>query len=226
MRAPLSVVIPVLNAQDALPGCVAALMEGIDAGLIRELVVSDGGSCDQTCAIADEIGAIWITGPASRGGQLQRGCQAATGDWVLVIHADTQLEAGWSKVVSAHLKRNSAGYFKLAFASGGIPARIVAGWANLRSYTFGLPYGDQGLLISRTLYDEVGGYADMPLMEDVAIARALRGQLRGLPVRAITSAEKYERSGWVRRGARNLWTLLSYFAGVPVEQLANAYRKP
>lgn len=226
MRALISVVIPTLNAQAQLTGCVSALMEGVEVGLIRELIVSDGGSIDETEVIANEIGAIWVNGEASRGGQIKRGCDVAQGDWLLILHADTQLDAGWTDAVKEHVTRDEAAYFKLAFASGGLPARIVARWANLRSRLFGLPYGDQGMLISRVLYHGVGGYRDMPLMEDVALVRALKGQLRGLPVRAVTSADKYERSGWLRRGSRNIWTLLRYFAGVPVEKLARAYRRP
>ncbi|MEN8933876.1 TIGR04283 family arsenosugar biosynthesis glycosyltransferase [Planktotalea arctica] len=226
MRAPISVVIPVLNAGDVLAGCASALMEAVEVGLIRELIVSDGGSNDATRQIAEEIGALWVSGAPSRGGQLRRGCAVAKGEWILALHADTQLQAGWSDVAAAHLQRSEAGYFKLAFASGGMPARIVAGWANLRSRVLGLPYGDQGLLISRAVYQEVGGYEDMPLMEDVAMARALSGRLRALDARAVTSAQKYQKAGWLWRGGRNLWTLLRYFAGVPVERLAAQYRRP
>jgi hypothetical protein len=101
---------------------------------------------------------------------------------------------------------------------------LFAGWANLRSRVFGLPYGDQGLLLTRSLYDSVGGYSDQPLMEDVAIVRALRGRLRALPIRALTSAARYEQQGWLRRGARNLWTLTRYFGGADLKRLAEAYR--
>lgn len=230
MPAPVSIVIPVLNAQDALPGCAASLMAGVEAGLIRELIVTDGGSMDATQAIAEEIGAHWVTGPASRGGQLRRGCAVAQGEWILVLHADTQLDATWVDDVSAHFLRAPAGaragYFRLRFAGRGFGGAFVAGWANLRSRVFGLPYGDQGLLVSRALYDQVGGFPDQPLMEDVAIARALRGRLDALPSAAVTSPEKYLRQGWVRRGWRNLWTLLRYFAGVDPETLAQAYRRP
>lgn len=226
MRAPISIVIPTLNAQDALPSCAAALMEGLNTGLIREVIVSDGGSTDATKQIALELGAVWIEGPASRGGQLRRGCAVAHGAWLLIVHSDSQLSPGWSDIAAAHLNNTAAGYFKLAFGARGIGARWVAGWANLRSRLFGLPYGDQSLLISRALYDEVGGYNDQPLMEDVALARALKGRLVALDAHSVTSADKYQRSGWLRRGARNLWTLARYFAGTPAETLAQAYRRP
>lgn len=224
MRAPISVIIPTLNAEDTLPGCLAALMEGLDAGLIRELIVIDGGSGDATGATAQAWGAEVLHGAATRGGQLRRGCDVARGDWLLVVHADTQLAPGWAAEVRAHLAGDKAAWFQLGFDRGGLPARLVAGWANLRS-RFGLPYGDQGLLIPRALYDRVGGYRDQPLMEDVAIARALRGNLTGLSAKAVTSADKYRKQGWTRRGARNLWTLTRYLCGASPDRLAERYRR-
>lgn len=222
MPAPISVVIPTLNAERALGSCLAALMEGVDRGLIAELIVSDGGSTDATRTLADAWGANIVEGPPSRGGQLRRGCAAARAEWFLVVHADTVLMPGWAEAVSGQLARSEAAYFRLAFDRGG---RIVAAWANLRARVFGLPYGDQGLLVRRDLYARFGGYPDIPLMEDVAFVRALRGRLVALDAVAVTSAEKYRRQGWVRRGARNLLTLLRYFAGVSPEVLAAAYRR-
>lgn len=225
MNAPISIVIPTLNAEAALPQCLEALMEGLEAGLIRELIVSDGGSTDATGATAQAWGATVLQGPASRGGQLRRGCDAAKADWLLVLHADTVLQRGWTGDVRRHLaKPQCAGWFHLRFDQGGMPAQLVAAWANLRS-RMGLPYGDQGLLVSAALYGHVGGYPDIPLMEDVAMARALKGKLRGLPAVAVTRADKYVTQGWLRRGARNLWTLLRYLAGADVRGLAADYRR-
>nr|MBC6967989.1 hypothetical protein [Roseobacter litoralis] len=102
--------------------------------------------------------------------------------------------------------------------------RWVAGWANLRSRC-GLPYGDQGLLLPQTLYREVGGYPDQPLMEDVAIALALKGKLAPIEAVAQTSATRYQSQGWVRRGSRNLWCLLRYLAGASPVGLAESYRR-
>lgn len=224
MRAQISVVIPTLNAGDALGECLRALMEGLEQGVIRELIVSDGGSTDTTCATAQAWGAKVLEGTASRGGQLRRGAVVAQGDWLLFLHVDTVLSTGWTKAVKAHLaKPKQAGWFHLAFAGGGIAARIVAGWANLRS-RLGLPYGDQGLLIHRDLYAQVGGFPDQPLMEDVALARALRGRLMPLPAIAVTCAEKYRTQGWLRRGSLNLWTLIRYCVGASPERLARSYR--
>ncbi|TMV09607.1 glycosyltransferase [Ruegeria sediminis] len=225
MPAPISIVIPTLNAEEDLPKTLEALMEGLQAGLICELVVSDGGSSDHTAKIAESAGAQIVNGPPSRGGQLRRGCAAAKGDWLLVLHADSVLEPGWAQAVLSHLETTPRpAAFRLGFRAKGFWPLWVAGWANLRSRVFGLPYGDQGLLVSRSDYDAAGGYPDQPLMEDVALVRALpRAGL--LPARALTSAERYRRSGWLRRGARNLWTLARYFLGVDPERLAQAYRR-
>ncbi|MBV1867866.1 MAG: TIGR04283 family arsenosugar biosynthesis glycosyltransferase [Marinosulfonomonas sp.] len=225
MPAPLSIVIPTLNSAADLPETLACLIEGLDAGLVRELIVSDGGSDDATVVIGGDVGAQVVVGPAGRGGQLQRGAAAAKGDWMLFLHADTHLPVGWAGVVTSHIAgRKTAGYFRLQFRAGGIAPKFVAGWANLRS-RLGLPYGDQGLLISAQLYQDKGGYSDVALMEDVAMARRLRGCLDGLPATVLTSADKYLRQGWFRRGARNLWTLTRYLAGVSPDKLARAYNR-
>ncbi|MBE1297101.1 TIGR04283 family arsenosugar biosynthesis glycosyltransferase [Phycobacter azelaicus] len=226
MPAPISVVIPTVNSAYELPGCLEALMEGLSAGLIRELIVTDGGSADQTCLIADEAGAEVVSGAPSRGGQLQRGCKAARGEWLLILHADTRLSQGWSEVVETHIEagRGRPAHFRLAFRAAGAGALWVAGWANMRSRLFGLPYGDQGLLIRRSDYEAAGGYPDQPLMEDVALVRRLKG-LVALSALANTSANRYLRQGWLRRGAANLFILARYACGTSPEKLAKAYRK-
>lgn len=223
MRAPLSVIIPTLNAAEALPACLRALMEGVEAGLIREVILADGGSEDATHALAEAAGAELVQGAPSRGGQLRRGVAAAQGEWLLVLHADCVLPPGWPGMVQAHMLRGGAAYFPLRFDAPGPGAALVARWANLRSALFGLPYGDQGLLISRADHDAVGGYPDIPLMEDVAMARALRGRLSALPGPITTSAERYLREGWLRRGARNLGLLLRYLLGADPARLARRY---
>ena len=191
MPAEISILIPTLDAERDLGRCLESLMEGLPAGLIRELIVSDGGSRDRTLDIADEAGAVIVTGPPSRGGQLRRGAARARGRWLLVLHADTVLEPGWSAVVADHVGGGGrAAYFRLAFRAGGVMPRWVAGWANLRAALFALPYGDQGLLLPAADYRAAGGYPDQPLMEDVALVRALGRPLAALPVRATTAADR------------------------------------
>jgi rSAM/selenodomain-associated transferase 2 len=225
MRAALSVIIPTLDAAPVLPACLSALIEGLEAGMIREVIVSDGGSSDATQAIADAAGARVVTGPPSRGGQLRRGAEAAQGAWLLVLHADTVLPEGWTRAVDAQMRAGGPAAFRLSFDQTGVMPALVAGWANLRSRVFGLPYGDQGLLISRDIYEAAGGYPDIPLMEDVALARSLRGRIALMPLAVTTGADRYARAGWLRRGARNLGTLARYLCGADPDRLAARYKR-
>ncbi|NDR59132.1 TIGR04283 family arsenosugar biosynthesis glycosyltransferase [Aliiruegeria sabulilitoris] len=226
MPAPLSVIIPTLNAAPKVAGLLSDLMGGVAAGLVREVIVSDGGSSDDIEDLAEAVGAEFLSGPAGRGGQLVRGVAAARGDWVLVLHADSELPEGWSNLVQAAMADPAhAHVFRLGFRERGMAARIVAGWANLRTWLFRLPYGDQGMLISRALYTEIGGYRDIPLMEDVALARALKGRFDMLPAVLTTSAERYCAEGWLRRGGRNLLTLIRYLAGTDPEKLERGYSR-
>jgi len=224
MRAPVSIIIPTLNAASDLGQTLSCLMEGVEAGLVRDLVISDGGSSDDTLRLADEWGATCVTGPAGRGGQMARGAEAAQGRWLLFVHADTHLPEGWSKEVAQALDPDTAYFGLLGFRDGGPAGRFVAGWANLRSKLFGLPYGDQTLLISKALYLSVGGYSDIPLMEDVDIARRLRDRLQPLEMRVLTCAKRYKHQGWINRGSKNLGLLVRYLRGSNPEDLAKLYR--
>lgn len=222
MRARLSIVIPTLNAEATLPAVLIALMEGVEAGLVRELIVTDGGSQDATRAIAEQVGAIWITGEAGRGGQLARGCAKAGGDWLLVLHADSVPGPGWVEAVERGMLRGGPGYFRLRFAARGLAPRLTAGWANLRSALFGLSFGDQGLLVSRADYMVAGGYPDVPLMEDMALVRALP-RPRPLDAWVETRWTRY-RGRWLAQGSRNLIRQARFLAGADPAKLARGYR--
>lgn len=225
MTAPLSVVIPTLNAAHLIGPSLVTLIPGVEAGLVRELILSDGGSKDDIAAVADGVGARLVVGPKGRGGQLRRGVELARGDWLLVLHADTALPAGWEELVATHIETDRrAAVFRLGFDDPGVWARVTAGWANLRTRWFALPYGDQGLLISRALYEAVGGYQPYPLMEDVAIIDAIgRRRLTLLPATVTTSAARYRKDGWFRRGLRNWRCLAMYKAGVDPRDIAARY---
>ena len=225
MVAPLSVVIPTLDAGAVLPDTAAALMPGLTEGLIRELIVSDGGSSDGTLEIARGLGAVIVEGKPGRGGQIARGIEVARADWFLILHADTHLGSGWTEAAWHHIQlgQDVAGYFRLAFRAEGLAPRLVAAGANFRSRWLGLPYGDQGLLLPRRLLVAIGGMPEVPLMEDVILARRLRGLLRPLNAEARTSADRYLRDGWTRRVVRNLWTLVRFQMGVAPERLTRDY---
>ncbi|MEM9139616.1 MAG: TIGR04283 family arsenosugar biosynthesis glycosyltransferase [Pseudomonadota bacterium] len=227
MTAPLSVIIPTLNAADGLGPCLGALGEALFDGLIAEVIFADGGSSDAIADVADAVGARLITAPKGRGTQLAAGVQAAQAPWLLIVHADSVLGENWAGPVRDHIARHPdrAGWFRLRFRSDHPMARITERWANLRARLLALPYGDQGLLIPRTLYDRAGGYPDVPLMEDVALARRLGRALRPLDAQITTDASRYDRDGWIRRGSRNLGTLMRYLLGARPEDLARRYER-
>ena len=236
MPAPLSVVVPTLEAEAGLARTLASLGAANEGGLIREVVVTDGGSADATLAIADEAGCRVVTGAPGRGGQLARGAEAARAPWMLFLHADTELEDGWAAEAAALMARGgAAGAFRHAFRRAGAPpagaalGRAVSLGTNLRTRALRLPYGDQGLLIAKAHYARAGGYADVPLFEDVGLVRRIvaeggRAALRPMRARAVTSPERYERDGYVRRVARNQGLVLRYLRGTPPARLADLYR--
>ncbi len=224
MPAPLSVIIPTLNVADTIAPSLMALAEGISDGLLAEVIFADGGSTDGTEKIAEEVGARFLPCPSGRGSQMAAGAAEARGGWLLFLHADSVLQEGWQKAIERHLTdRDRAGYFRLRFDDDSLAASIVASWANFRS-RFGLPYGDQGLLIRGGLYRKIGGHPDIPLMEDVAIAKALKGRLRALNADVVTSAEKYRQQGWWARSWKNFKLLTRYKMGADPVKLAAEYR--
>ena len=224
MPAPISVIIPTLNSAPQLQRCLGALGEGIMDGLLAEVIFADGGSSDDTEQIAEEVGATFLSTPTGRGNQMAAAARVARGGWLLFLHSDSVLGRDWQDAVIRHLTNpEQAAYFKLRFDETTFPARTVAGWANIRSRWLGLPYGDQGLLISQHLYKRTGGYPEIPLMEDVAMARKLRGKLTALPVSIETSADKYREDGWFKRSFRNFGMLSRYLAGTAPSKLAAKY---
>ena len=216
----LTVVIPTLNA-------AATLRAVLDATAWPATIVVDGGSADDTLRIAGECRARILVAPRGRGSQLAAGAAAADTDWVLLLHADTRPAPGWLAAVANHLDRHPgrAGYFRFTLDSPDPRARRLERWVAWRCRTFALPYGDQGLLVSRGLLSEIGGIRPLPLMEDVDLVRRLgRARLAPLNHSATTSAAKWERGGWLRRSAKNLLCLALYRGGVPVGLIQRVYR--
>jgi len=228
----ISVIIPTLNAEAGLASCLSALVTATVEGLVREVIIVDGGSGDRTLEIAEQAGATIIRAGAGRGTQLKAGADAARFPWLLFLHADTVLEPGWERDATAFVERVDLGHrpeaaaaFRFALDDVGFKPRVIEAGVALRCIVLRLAYGDQGLLLARRLYGEVGGYRELPLMEDVDLVRRLgRRRLVTLRARAVTSAIRYRRDGYTLRALRNLACLSLFYLRVPASVIARIYR--
>lgn len=221
----LDVVIPTLNAAGHLGRTLAALAGDHDLDLA--VTVCDGGSRDDTRAIALAAGAAVVEAAPGRGRQLAAGAARGGAPWLLFLHADTALSVGWAATARAFMTPASgttAGYFRLRFDSADPRARRIERLVGWRCRVLGLPYGDQGLLIARGFYQAIGGFRDLPLMEDVELVRRIgRPRLVALDAEAVTSAQRYERDGWLARPVRNLACLALYFGGLSPRAIRRLY---
>lgn len=230
----LVIVIPALNAAGSLPATFACLEPAIACGLVSRWVLADGGSADATVKTARARGFDVVKSLPGRGVQLVAGAQCALegageDDWLLFLHADTRLEPGWARAVKAfmagHQGRDIAGYFHFSLDDDSRAARRLERFVAMRCAAFGLPYGDQGLLIPARFYRTLGGYRLMRLFEDVDLVRRIgKRRLKPVAARAITSAARFQGEGYLRRSAANLVLLARYFLGADPEKLARAYR--
>ncbi|MDB5489179.1 MAG: hypothetical protein JWQ58_2894 [Reyranella sp.] len=226
MTIAVDIVIPTLNAGSTLGRTLAALPDHPD--LTFSTTVCDGGSDDETIAIARQAGASVVTAPAGRGGQLATGAAAGDAPWLLFLHADTRLDVGAGDIIARFVSSTDhsdrAGYFRLRFDADEPAARRVEKLVTWRCRVLALPYGDQGLLISRPHYKRLGGFSALPLMEDVDFVRRIgQKNLVLLDADAVTSAARYRRDGWLARPLRNLTCLSLYFAGVSPQTLQRFY---
>ncbi len=232
----LSVIIPTLNAANSLGATLAALTAPPASGAaseimpesVPEIVVVDGGSIDATRSVAEQGGAVVVEEARGRGQQLAAGAVRAAGDWLLFLHADTVVDTGWHDAVAGFAavpaNRERAGYFRFTLDADSAPAHCLERLVGLRCAVLGLPYGDQGFLVCRALYERIGGYRPYPLMEDVDIVRRVgRRNMRVLDIRAVTSAVRFTNAGYLRRSLRNLFCLGLFFAGVSPERIARIY---
>ncbi|MBL8566543.1 MAG: TIGR04283 family arsenosugar biosynthesis glycosyltransferase [Hyphomicrobiaceae bacterium] len=227
----ISVIIPTLNADERFAACLTALVPAAVEGVVREVIVVDAGSTDHTLKIADQAGVDVVVSEAGRGLQLRAGARRARQPWLLFLHADTVLSPGWDieavefmERVDNGRHRPMAATFSFGLDDYGAAPRILEWLVAMRGLLLGLPYGDQGLLIPRQLYDEVGGFQPMPLMEDVAIVRRIgRRRIWRLRAGAVTGSSRYRAEGYLRRVMRNQLCIALYAAGVSPARIANFY---
>jgi glycosyltransferase involved in cell wall biosynthesis len=186
----ISVIVPTLNAEASLPRCFDSLIVATVRGVVREVIVADGGSADETLMIADAAGARIKKGGRSRASQLIAGANAARNDWLLFLHPEAALEPGWENEVEAFIARATmehprAAYFRYAVDDFGGGARRSEAFAVLRCALLKRPYGNQGLLIPKRLYKQLGGYREVKREDSDLVRRIGPSRLVMLRSRAV-----------------------------------------
>ncbi len=221
----ISVIIPALNEAENIRGCIECVKaEEGDC----EIIVCDGGSSDATTQIVrDHDDVILIEAEKGRGAQMNRGAAAAEGEALLFLHADTKLERGWSQELLSALADESVvgGAFTFKIGNPAMRYRLIESWVKLRCSFFCLPYGDQGIFVRRGIFDRVGGYRDIPLMEDVELIGRLKdeGRVVILEKSAVTHDRRWVSKGWIRVSVSNQMVMLMYKMGIDPYALARFY---
>lgn len=218
-----SVIIPTLNEEASISRVLQDLrsLEGL------EIIVSDGGSKDSTLAIAESLARVLRSKPG-RGIQMNSGAAVASGDILLFLHADTRLPENWKESILSAMSdsRVAAGAFSLSIDSERLSHKIISSMANLRSGLTKIPYGDQGIFVRRSIFEKIGGFKEIPVMEDVDLMRRLKkmGKIVILGEKVKTSARRWEKEGVVYTTIRNWLLIILYYAGVTPERLYRYYR--
>jgi rSAM/selenodomain-associated transferase 2/rSAM/selenodomain-associated transferase 1 len=220
----VSVIIPTLNEERQ----IAATLRAVGQSPCHEVIVVDGGSSDATVRRAKEAGVTVLNSKPGRARQMNAGAARAEGGSLLFLHADTLLPAGWTEVVPRTLCAPgvAAGAFRFRIAGSFAGKSFIEWTTGFRSRWLERPYGDQGLFLSRALFEEMGGFADLPIMEDYEFTARLRrrGRIVTVGEAALTSSRRWETLGVVRATLRNQWMLAGYHLGVSPQKLATLYR--
>ena len=219
----ISIIIPAINEADH----IANTIKSIGTGNKMEVIVVDGGSKEDTVRIATSLGAKVITGTPPRARQMNRGADHATGDVLVFLHADTRLPEKFEDLVFNSFKHPKmvAGAFELRLDSPMPGLRLIECLANWRSRYLKLPYGDQAIFVSSNLFHELGGFLDIPIMEDFELIRGLRkqGSIVTLPVPVFTSARRWQNFGILKTTAINQLVIAAYVMGIAPKKIVRWY---
>lgn len=225
----LGIVIPTLNEARHLPRLLDDLAH-LDTA--HRVVVVDGGSRDGTRTVARGRGARVVEAPRGRSSQLRAGARTLRSPWLLFLHADVRVPPPARRLLDRWLEADGHGddaaFFRFRLAGDRWLWRLIEAGQRIRERVTGLAYGDQGLLVRRRVFQSVGGFPDLPIMEDVEIVRRLRrrGPVRRLPAAVVSSPRRYEREGPLRAVLRNGLLVCLHLAGVAPGTLARWYRSP
>jgi rSAM/selenodomain-associated transferase 2/rSAM/selenodomain-associated transferase 1 len=219
----ISAIIPTLNEAQKIATTIAVLRKSRQT----EIIVVDGGSQDNTVAIAASLGAHVLASKASKATQMNAGATAASGDILLFLHADTRLPDNFESCILAAVAQNErcAGAFSLGIDSEAAALRFIERVANWRSRFLQMPYGDQALFVSRHLFREIGGYPEYPIMEDFELVRRLRrkGKIAILPESVSTSPRRWLNLGIFKTWFLNQMIIAAYFLGISPQRLSHWY---
>ena len=221
----LSIIIPVLNEAGRIQAALEPLQTLRQNG--HEIIVVDGGSQDATRSLCVPLVDRVLQSPPGRARQMQAGAALASGDILWFLHADSSVPAHADGLICDSLAASNAdwGRFDIALDEDHALLRCVAWFMNQRTRLTGIATGDQGIFIRRPLFERIGGFPDVPLMEDIRISRALKrhGQPSRVKTRLGTSSRRWKKHG-IARTILTMWSLrLAHFAGVSPERLARFY---
>jgi rSAM/selenodomain-associated transferase 2 len=224
MPVPITVVVPTLNEAQFIVGCLDALAPLRARG--HEVIVVDGGSDDGSVRLAQDRADRVLAAPRGRASQLNAGARAARGEALVFLHADTRLPPDADRLVLKALAGRGWGRFDVKIDGRGALFALVGAMMSLRSRLTGVATGDQGIFVRRSVFDALGGYPEIPLMEDIELSRRLRrgGPPACLRARVLTSARRWQAHG-VLRTIVLMWRLrLAYALGADPARLAQRYR--
>ena len=219
----ISIIIPAINEANT----IARTIESIGSGDNKEVIVVDGGSNDDTVSIATSLGAIVITSPPPRARQMNRGAAQSTGNVLVFLHADTRLPKKFEDFIfnSFNPPKMVAGAFELRIDSPMPSLRFIECLANWRSRYLKIPYGDQAIFVSSKVFQDLEGFSDIPIMEDVELIRRLRkkGNIVILPAPVFTSARRWQNVGILKTTLINQLVIAAYVMGIAPEVTARWY---
>jgi hypothetical protein len=219
----VSVVIPALNEAQHLEDILPDLRDAKNV----ETILVDGGSSDQTVEAAEQHGCRLLRCTPGRARQMNAGAQAATGSILVFLHADTRLPAGFDTAIRTILQDSAvvAGAFRLGIDAAGPWFRILEWAVNFRANWLGMPYGDQALFLRKETFTDLGGFPELPIMEDFELVKRLRrlGRIRIVPLPATTSGRRWQKLGIWRTTWINQKVILGYCLGVSPQRLAHWY---
>ncbi|MDZ8261204.1 TIGR04283 family arsenosugar biosynthesis glycosyltransferase [Nostoc sp. ChiQUE01b] len=222
--AKISIIIPVINEAGNIKEAIATTQPSINI----EVIVVDGGSKDDTVEIAQSLGVKVISSSPGRAIQMNAGAVAASGEILLFLHADTRLPTGFDEMIRIALQQPGtvAGAFKLRIDASLLSLRWVEWGVNVRSHFYQMPYGDQAIFLTKEVFQQIGGFPELPIMEDFELMHRLKriGRIVIIPTPVITSARRWLQKGVFKTTLLNQFIIIAYLLGVSPERIRRWYR--